>query len=301
MRPSSLSTVFGRQLAHRLFHPPRKTHHRTPEQFNLPSTAQTTQTSDGIKLHLWLIPSTGTGTGTGTGTVIVGHGIGLTKSASLRHAALLHDLGYHVILFDHRNHGLSGTDPASDNLAERYSTDIEACLTVAEKIWPGAGDPIVWGFSFSTFPTLYSLRRLTNPPIRAIICDSGPGYDLHRVLTSFLSGGGLPGPRLISRLAGRPAVTNAFATTAIDMLGATWPPDPTTPITQNTPMLFLTGSSDHIMEPAQVKAIAALYPNATITEYPGHHLHGITEASNTYQEAVTRFLHDSSHTRTRGF
>ncbi len=288
MTHSPLSAMLGKQLAHRLFDPPRKKHHRTPAQFNLPCAAQTTATSDGVKLHLWLMPSTG------VGIVAVGHGTGLTKSASLRHAALLHDLGYHVILFDHRNHGLSGTDPARDNLAERYSADIEACLGVAEATWPEAGRPIVWGFSFSTFPTLYSLRRPTNTPIRAIICDSGPGYDLRHVLTSFLSGGGPPGPSVMNRLAQRPAVAHSFATTAIDMLAATWPPVPTTPITATTPMLFLTGSSDHIIEPGQVMAVASLYPHATVAEHSGHHLRGITEAPDTYKEAVAGFLRDSS-------
>lgn len=284
MKPAPISTLLGTRLAERLFHPPRKSHHRTPEQFGLPSEARTTQTSDGIALHLWLIP------GTGSGVVIVGHGIGLTKSASLRHVALLRELGYHVIMFDHRNHGLSGTDPARTNLAERYSLDIEACLHLAAETWPEAAPPVVWGFSFSTFPTLYSLRQPTDPPIRAIICDSGPGHDLHAVLAGFLTGGGLPGPAALSRLARRPTVINAFATTAIEMLGATWPPDPTLPTTASTPMLFLTGTHDRIIDPAQVRAVAALYPNAVVAEFPTHHLRGITEAPEPYRGAVIGFL-----------
>jgi alpha-beta hydrolase superfamily lysophospholipase len=283
---SPLAAVLGRRLAGGLFHPPRRKHHREPVELGLPCTVRSTRTTDDVMLHLWLIPAEGTG----AGVVIVGHGIGLTKSASLRHAALLHELGFHVILFDHRNHGLSGADRANDNLAERYSTDIEACLRTAAEMWPDAGAPIVWGFSFSTFPTLYSLRHRTSPPIRAIICDSGPGYELHQVLTAFLAGGGLPGPHFVSRLICRPGLVRAFAEAAIDMLGATWPPDPSTPVTATMPMLFLTGSADRIIEPAQVKAVAGLYPNATVVEYAAHHLRGITEAPGPYREAVTRFL-----------
>ncbi len=284
MKPSALSAVIGQRLAGGLFHPPRKKHHRTPQEFNLTSSTKKIQTDDGIDLHLWLIPSEG------TGVVILGHGIGLTKSASLRQAKLLHELGYHTVLFDHRNHGLSGTDPAKDHLAERYSRDIEACLKVASQTWPEAGAPTIWGFSFSTFPTLYSLRQPTSPPIQAIICDSGPGYNLRDVLTGFITHGGLPGPRFISHIARRPAITEAFATTAINMLGATWPPPPSLPTTSATPMLFLTGSKDQIMKPEQVKAIADLYPAATAIELPAHHLRGITETPDTYQEAVTDFL-----------
>lgn len=287
MMPAAMSAALGKHLAGRLFHPPRKKHHRHPAQFGLTSTTHSVRTADGIDLHLWLIPATG------AGVVVVGHGIGLSKSASLRHAALLHDLGYHVILFDHRNHGLSGADPATDRLAERYSADIEACLEAAGQTWPEAGAPIVWGFSFSTFPTLYSLRRPTTPPIRAILCDSGPGLDLGQVLTGFLAGGGLSGSALLDRIARRPAVVSSFATSAIAMLGAAWPPDPSSAIAAQTPMLFLTGLGDHVLEPAHVRAVGALYPNASVVELAADHLRGITQAPDAYREAVTRFLAES--------
>lgn len=162
-----LATALGRRIARALFHPPRKRHHRAPEDFGLPSTERFVRTSDGIDLHLWLTP------GDGAGTVVVGHGIGLSKSASLRHAALLHELGYNVVMFDHRNHGLSGSDPSRRDLSVRYSNDIEASLCVASETWSDTGEPVIWGFSFSTFPTLYSLRHESTPAIGAIICDSG--------------------------------------------------------------------------------------------------------------------------------
>ena len=42
----ALDAMPGKQLAHRLFDPPRKKHHRTPAQFNLPCAVQTTATSE---------------------------------------------------------------------------------------------------------------------------------------------------------------------------------------------------------------------------------------------------------------
>lgn len=285
MTPPLFSTALGRRLARGLFRPPRRKHHRTPAEFSLPYITRTGRTSDGIELHLWLIPGSGAGVG------IVGHGIGLSKSASLRQAALLHELGYHVIMFDHRNHGRSGTDTSRDHLAERYSNDIEACLSIAAETWPEAGSPIVWGFSFSTFPTLYSLRHETIPPISAIICDSGPGLDLHDLLRTFLTGGGLPGPAVIGPLARSPAVVESFATTSVKMLGASWPPDAHLPAVARTPMLFLVGAHDKIIEPGQIRALAARYPNTTVAEFPANHLRGITEAPDEYRKAVTNFLH----------
>jgi uncharacterized protein len=61
---------------------------------------------DGKRLHAWLCP------GERDAVVVLGHGIGLSASASLPHAALLSQAGYTVCLFDHRNHGASEHDRA---------------------------------------------------------------------------------------------------------------------------------------------------------------------------------------------
>ncbi|MEV4382815.1 alpha/beta fold hydrolase [Streptosporangium sp. NPDC049644] len=270
-------------MAHLLFHPPRKKHHREPDHIGLPSSVLVTTTDDGIDLHLWLIP------GDGAGVVILGHGIGLTKSASLPHAALLHELGYHVVMFDHRNHGLSGGDPSQDRLAERYSNDIAACLGVAADTWPDSGAPIVWGFSFSTFSTLYSLRTETTA-IGGIICDSGPGLDLDAMLRHFLTEGGLPGPPWLTRLLSGPSVAAEFAGAAVGMLGASWPPDPHTSASGITPMLYLTGTQDRIVASEDTIAVAALYPHATVAELPAGHLRGLKAAGPRYVESVVSYL-----------
>ncbi|WP_120004988.1 alpha/beta hydrolase [Nesterenkonia muleiensis] len=278
-----IAAGIGRRLARTLFHPPRKKHHRHPADLNLPASELTVRTSDGIDLHLWLVP------GLGTGTVIVGHGIGLTKSASLRHAALLHGLGYHVLLFDHRNHGRSGTDDAQDHLAERYSNDITACTTAAANTWPESETLIIWGFSFSTFPTLHCLRQQTTP-IDAIICDSGPGLDLDATLRHFLTGGGLHVPAAIRSLLRRPAIVTAFASSAVTMLGTTWPPEAEATAAGSTPMLFLIGTEDRVVQPEQIQALALRYPDATVAEFPAGHLQGLKSAPQQYTAAVTSFL-----------
>ncbi len=258
------------------------------------ATEHTTTTTDGIELHLWCIR------GAGAGTVIVGHGIGLTKSASLRHAALLHELGYDVLLFDHRNHGLSAVDRSQEHLAERYSNDIAATIAVASAMWPESRRLIVWGFSFSTFPTLHSLRHETTE-IDAVICDSGPGLDLDEMLRSFIAGGTLPVPRPVRRLLQRRAVVDAFASSAVRMLGTEWPPDPETSASGSIPMLFLSGSADEIVRPEQVRALASRYPQATFVQLPSGHLQGIKAASLEYREAVTTFLGSLSPARTDSF
>ena len=80
----------GRYVAHRVFAPPRRQHHRTPADRGMGFTEESLTTEDGVRLHLWVVPPPGRL----NGTAIVGHGIGLTKSASLRQARLLHEAGY---------------------------------------------------------------------------------------------------------------------------------------------------------------------------------------------------------------
>jgi hypothetical protein len=57
-------------------------------------------------LHIWLCP------GDPGRVVVLGHGLGLSKSASLAQARLLNDAGYTVAMFDLRNHGRSSADRA---------------------------------------------------------------------------------------------------------------------------------------------------------------------------------------------
>ncbi|GGD27658.1 hypothetical protein GCM10010915_04650 [Microbacterium faecale] len=284
----TLAERMGYRLAHTLFHPPRKKHHRHPGDLGLPFTEEIVRTPDGINLHLWLIP--GRAAGTGAGTAIVGHGIGLTKSASLRQARLLHGLGWNVLVFDHRNHGLSAPDPAREHLAERYSADITTGIDVARTTWPGARPLVVWGFSFSTFPTLHQLRHPTSP-VDAILCDSGPGLDLDAMLRDFLTTGGVPVPAPIRAVLRRPDVVSAFARSAVTMLGTDWPPKRESSASGTTPMLYLIGADDTLVQPAQVRALASRYPHATVAEFPAAHLEGIKTAPAEYEAAVTAFLH----------
>lgn len=291
MIPTAITSIVARRLAYALFHPPRKPHHRDPADVGLRATPVTEETIDGIDLHLWLIP------GHGIGTVIIGHGIGLTKSASLRHARLAHELGYHVVLFDHRNHGRSGGDRSSEHLAERYSNDVATCAAVAARTWSGSPRLVVWGFSFSTFPTLHSLRHPTTP-IDAVICDSGPGEDLAAMLRHFLAGGNLRAPALLTRLLRRPEIVDAFADSAVRMLGAEWPPPATASAAMTAPMLFIIGSADEVVQPEQVRAVAKHYPHATLVELPVGHLRGFKDATSDYAAAVANFLGSATVPRT---
>ena len=276
---AAISGAIGRRLAYGLFHPPRRSHHRVPADLGLEAVSLGIETSDGVTLHAWAID------GRGEGVVVIGHGIGLSKSASLAHARLAVELGYGVLLFDHRNHGLSGQDVASQDLADRFSLDIAATLDEATRRWPLASPRVVWGFSFSTFPTLYSLRN-DDAPIDAVILDSGPGDDLTALLSEFLLRGGMPLPRPLAPMLRTPSVAAAFAGSAVAMLGCEWPPV----LGRVVPMQFIVGDQDTLVPPWQTAQLAERYPGSVVTRLPVTHLAGIKAAQSEYAATVSEFL-----------
>ncbi|MCX4693198.1 alpha/beta hydrolase [Streptomyces sp. NBC_01408] len=272
-------------LSYLVYHPPRRPHHKHPSDFGLPVEEVSVPLPGGSRsLHVWLCRG-----GTDR-VVVVGHGIGLSKSASLAQAAFLHQEGYTVALFDHRNHGLSDADKAFWGLSERHTDDVVA---VVEHL---RGMPeyqeaqyAVFGFSFSTFPSLYLLRR-AGCPVDAIICDSGPALELRPLFENFLRAKGLPVP---GPLRGGPSwsvLTSVFARLGTAMLQAQWPP-PAEGAYLSTPVLVLAGEDDSIIPVEGVRALAARYPRAEVEVLPGtEHLQGMKTDPDRYRTAVLDFL-----------
>lgn len=81
-------------------HPPLGS--RTPADLGLASRNVRLQTSDGVTLAAWWVPSRN------RAAVVVSHGAGSTRTAVLDEAAVLAEEGYGVLLFDARGHGESG-------------------------------------------------------------------------------------------------------------------------------------------------------------------------------------------------
>ncbi|GGQ06545.1 hypothetical protein GCM10010140_40880 [Streptosporangium pseudovulgare] len=221
--------------------------------------------------------------------MIVGHGIGLSKSASLPHAKFLHDAGYTVVLFDHRNHGGSTQDRSAFGLSARFTSDIAAIAAHLRT------DPIhrdarfaLFGFSFSTFPVLYVPMR-GDTPVTAIICDSGPAIDTGPLFRNFLDTGAMPIPAPFLARPARSLVGPVFAGLGAAMVRAEWPP----PAERyaDTKLLFLAGEEDGIVPAEHVEALARTYPHAEYHVIPGaQHLQGVKAAPEVYRETVLSFL-----------
>jgi uncharacterized protein len=82
------------------------------------------QSSDGVRLAGWYVPS-GNGSGPTGPTVVLAHGHGANKSNMLGYAAVLHD-EYNVVIFDFRNHGQSGGSQTTMGVLEQ--NDLKAVI-----------------------------------------------------------------------------------------------------------------------------------------------------------------------------
>lgn len=277
--------TMGTVLAYSLLHPKRRKPHRSPSDFAVEAwDKKTVPTSDGKKLSCWLLH------GEPSKLAVVGHGIGLSKSASLGQAAYLNSQGFTVLMFDHRNHGESSMDFHAKDMARRFTLDVESCVSWLRT---EAGQPdakmVVLGYSFSTFPSVYSASRgLVH--IDAVICDSGPGLTLESLFQGFMKAGKFPRIPGFTSPSSEAVLKESTAGAAVKMLGATWPPLPSAGLMSTIPMMFISGRSDMVIEPQEVKALADHYPNVQVKVLEGAHLSAFKENKDAYLEALSELL-----------
>src|SRR6185295_7871410 len=97
----------------------------TPASFNAQFKDVEFQTTDGVRLSGWLMPS-----GDKHATIIYSHGLFRSRRELLKRAVELWRLGYGALLYDSRNHGTSG--PARVSLGYNERLDVEAAVHYVE-------------------------------------------------------------------------------------------------------------------------------------------------------------------------
>ena len=287
-----LAPLFGVALAYRLFHPARRGHHKRPEDAGL--TAETLKVPFGRGRHLeaWLCR------GAADRVVVLGHGLGLSRSASLAHARLLHDAGYTVCLFDHRNHGGSDGDRACTGLSDRFTADVTAVVTHLRAAGYADARFATYGFSFSTCAVLYALTR-PDFQLDAVICDSGPVARISRLFPRLLDAGVIPLPAPFRTGRARSVLSRVLDRSCTAMLGAHWPPHDGS--LGRVPVLLLAGGQDPIMPASEVRAFAAGYPHMKVEDLPrAEHLTGLKTEPERYRDTVLAFLDSALGAESRG-
>jgi pimeloyl-ACP methyl ester carboxylesterase len=135
----------------------------TPESLGATYQDVEFQTSDGVTIRGWLLPSTSQRI-----TIIYSHGLFRSRRELLARAVELWRLGYGALLYDSRNHGLSGTAKVSLGYFERL--DARAAVKFLLEDARSQDRIVMFGISMGAGAAL--LAAAETPDVTAVIADS---------------------------------------------------------------------------------------------------------------------------------
>lgn len=121
------------------------------------------QTSDGVKISAWLLPSREKHT-----TIVYSHGLFRSRRELLERAIDLWKLGYGALLYDSRNHGNSG--PSRVTLGYNERLDAEAAVKFLSEEVRSTDKIVLFGISMGSASAL--LAAAETPQVSAVIADS---------------------------------------------------------------------------------------------------------------------------------
>ena len=135
----------------------------TPATFGLQFKDVEFQTSDGVKINGWLVPSRDKNT-----TIVYSHGLFRSRRELLERAVELMRMGYGALLYDSRNHGLSG--PARFGLGYNERLDVESAVSFLRDEERIKDTIVLFGISMGATAAL--LAAAETPAVAAVIADS---------------------------------------------------------------------------------------------------------------------------------
>jgi len=135
----------------------------TPATFGVQFSDVEFQTTDGVKLSGWLIPSRDK-----HATIVYSHGLFRSRRELLERAVELVKLGYGALLYDSRNHGSSGSARVGLGYNERL--DVEAAVHFLRDEMRNADKIVLFGISMGATAAL--LAAAETPEAGAVISDS---------------------------------------------------------------------------------------------------------------------------------
>lgn len=139
--------------------------------------------ADGSVLRGWLVP------GRSRKTVLTVHDGGSDRRAFLRQLPFLHQLGYTVMLFDCREHGISDGEGRGTSFGVRESQDVLA----AARYLNGLGIEQIAVFGMSQGAAAAIIAAGSNPELGPVILEN-PFTDIETLLAE--SGASRQGPQL---------------------------------------------------------------------------------------------------------
>ena len=262
--------------AHELTRAHNRPIHWLPEMISSHALPWSTRTADGVMLRGWYCP-----TPERRHLIVMLHGLWANRDEMSGQARDLHALGYDVLLFDLRGHGLS--DASRVTMGRRERNDIRAVVawSRAEGFTP---DQVGWLGNSMGASTLL-MEAATNPSITAAVIDS-PYGNLPELLNTQLSEhSGLPrmfnpGILLAARLVFGVRTDNLIPINS----AAGW---------GERPLLVIHGEADSIVPVGQARRIGtAAGKNCRTLTLPGvEHVAAYRAYPTNYVATVDRFFH----------
>lgn len=252
----------------------------TPATFGAQFKDVEFQTSDGVKISGWLVPSRDK-----RATIVYSHGLFRSRRELLERAMELVRLGYGALLYDSRNHGLSG--PARVGLGYNERLDVEGAVRFLREEERTPDTIVLFGISMGATAAL--LAAAETPEAAAVISDSSflsfkATVDHH--VRIFLRLPSFPVANelrfFIERRAGFDG-SQFDALAAVKRIG-------------DRPILFIAAAHDRRMPPQIAEqlyhASASPRRDLVIVDGPGSevHAHGFQADRKVYIERVARFL-----------
>ena len=168
------------RILKRAFAPPQRDATQTPGDFGLPEEQVWLDSVNGTRLHGWFVP-----VDRAAPAVVVLHGWGGNAALMLPLAPHLHRAGYHVLLLDARNHGLSEHDRFAS--MPRFAEDLEVAVAWL-RAHPAVTSVGVIGHSVGAGAAILSASR--GGELEAVVSVSAPAHpgELMRVQMARIPG-----------------------------------------------------------------------------------------------------------------
>ncbi len=251
--------------------PVRNTALALPPELALPTEEITLTTEDSLALSGWYVP------GHRPQAIILVHGINANRMALLPQALILHEVGYHVLLFDLRGHGLSQGTTVTYGYREAW--DVQAAADYLARL-PAVERIGVMGTSLGGAAVVRAAAL--DPRLEAVVIESSYSSLPAAVEDAFDDFSAFPewpfAPLLVDLAERRAGVEIGQVDSARDL--ATIAP---------RPVLIIHGANDQLFPPAHAQRLydAAHEPKSLwLIEDVAH---GIPQ-SQVYQERLLAFF-----------
>jgi uncharacterized protein len=240
-------------------------------------------TDDGVTLSGWWVPPVGAKKP--VGTVLLSHGFTKNRDQVMERAEFLAQVGYQVLLFDHRGHGMSGPAPVSGGYLE--AKDYLAAFRYVQDSRLLRRPLVLFGFSLGAMSALRAALEI--PETSAVIADS-PLANVNGYVSSRTAGRYFTRmPFFLSRCLSAYDRLTGLSLTEKDL-------DLIPVVRQLTvPVLYLTGENDDLAHSEDVRRLFAATQSGqrrlVYIQGAGHE-QTYSEDPLTYTRMVLKFLKD---------